>query len=99
MEVPGDTGEIACDHYHRWRDDIALMSSLGLRAYRFSISWSRLLPNGTLAGGTNEPDLLLLRADYGLLAAGIAPYVTLYTGTCRRHCRRTRCRAGCRARS
>ena len=63
MEVPGDTSRDRLDHYHRWRDDIALMSSLGLRAYRFSISWSRLLPNGTLAGGTNERDLLLLRAD------------------------------------
>ena len=79
MEVPGDTGEIACDHYHRWRDDIALMSSLGLRAYRFSISWSRLLPNGTLAGGTNEPGISFYSELIdGLLAAGITPYVTLY---------------------
>lgn len=79
MEVPGDTGEIACDHYHRWRDDIALMSSLGLRAYRFSISWSRLLPNGTLAGGTNERGISFYSELIdGLLAAGITPYVTLY---------------------
>src|ERR1700754_3093226 len=40
----GDTGEIACDHYHRYTDDVALMGQLGLGAYRFSISWPRLLP-------------------------------------------------------
>ena len=42
----GATGDIACDHYHRWRDDIALMRELGLQAYRFSIAWPRVLPNG-----------------------------------------------------
>ena len=79
MEAVGDTGEVACDHYHRWRDDIALMASLGLRAYRFSISWTRLLPNGTLAGGVNEAGIAFYsRLIDGLLAAGIRPYVTLY---------------------
>ena len=42
----GDTGDVACDHYRRYRDDIALMRSLGLNAYRFSIAWGRILPEG-----------------------------------------------------
>jgi beta-glucosidase len=40
----GDTGDLACDHYHRYREDVALMGQLGLKAYRFSISWPRVLP-------------------------------------------------------
>ena len=43
----GETGDIACDHYHRWREDIALMAGLGITAYRFSIAWTRILPDGT----------------------------------------------------
>src|SRR5256885_9196428 len=43
----GDTGDVACDHYRRYADDVALMGQLGLKAYRFSISWSRVLPQGT----------------------------------------------------
>src|SRR3954452_23805596 len=43
----GDTGDVACDHYHRWPEDLALMSALGLRAYRFSIAWPRVLPAGS----------------------------------------------------
>ena len=42
----GDTGDVACDHYRRYRDDVALMRELGLNAYRFSIAWSRVLPQG-----------------------------------------------------
>ena len=41
-----DTGDVACDHYHRYREDVALMRELGLNAYRFSVSWSRVLPEG-----------------------------------------------------
>jgi len=43
----GDTGDVSDDHYHLWKEDVQLMSNLGLKAYRFSISWSRILPNGT----------------------------------------------------
>ena len=78
MEVPA-TGDVACDHYHRWKEDVALMASLGLRNYRFSISWPRLLPNGTLAGGVNEEGVAFyLRLIEELLAHDIEPYVTLY---------------------
>lgn len=46
------TGDTACDHYHRFREDVALMKEMGLKAYRFSINWSRVLPEGT--GRVNE---------------------------------------------
>jgi beta-glucosidase len=73
----GGTGDVACDHYHRWRDDIALMGELGLRAYRFSISWPRVLPQGH--GRVNKPGLDFYdRLVDGLLEAGIEPFVTLY---------------------
>src|SRR5512139_1264765 len=42
----GETGDVACDHYHRWPEDIALMKEIGLRAYRFSVAWTRVLPDG-----------------------------------------------------
>jgi len=73
----GDTGDVACDHYHRWREDVALMRELGLRAYRFSISWPRLLPEGY--GRVNAPGLdFYNRLVDALLDAGITPFVTLY---------------------
>src|ERR1041384_5961028 len=51
MVRDGDTGDVACDHYRRYRDDVALMREIGTTAYRFSISWSRVLPRGRGAGG------------------------------------------------
>ncbi len=76
--IKGDaTGEVACDHYRRWRDDVALMKSLNLRAYRFSISWSRILPEGRGVVNTRGLDFYSALVD-GLLEAGITPFVTLY---------------------
>ncbi len=73
----GDTGEPAVDHYRRWREDIALMRDLGLRAYRLSIAWPRILPTGTGAVNSAGLDFYDRLVD-GLLAAGIEPHVTLY---------------------
>ena len=73
----GHSGEIACDHYHRYRDDVALMKSIGLQAYRLSISWPRVMPEGT--GAVNEKGLDFYdRLIDELLAAGIEPWVTLF---------------------
>ncbi len=73
----GDTGDVACDHYHRWRDDVRLMRELGLGAYRFSIAWPRIFPLGT--GRLNGPGLDFYEALVdSLLAAGIRPVATLY---------------------
>ncbi len=73
----GHTGDIACDHYHRYADDVALMAQLGLRAYRFSIAWPRLLPEGT--GAPNQAGLdFYSRLIDKLLEAGITPFATLY---------------------
>ncbi len=73
----GDTGDVACDHYHRFPEDIALMRDLGLNAYRFSISWGRVLPAGR---GTVNPKGLAFydRLIDRLLANGLQPMVTLY---------------------
>ncbi|HEX4560595.1 MAG TPA: family 1 glycosylhydrolase, partial [Gemmatimonadales bacterium] len=46
LTAGGETGDVACDHYRRWSEDVALMAELGLNAYRFSLSWSRILPDG-----------------------------------------------------
>jgi beta-glucosidase len=73
----GDTGDVACDHYHRMHDDVALMKRLGLRAYRFSIAWGRVLPQGR--GAVNEAGLgFYERLVDTLLASGIEPMATLF---------------------
>jgi beta-glucosidase len=73
----GDTGEQACDHYHRYRQDIALMRSLGVKAYRFSVAWPRVLPAGR--GAINAAGLAFYdRLVDGLLEAGIEPWLCLY---------------------
>jgi beta-glucosidase len=73
----GSTGDVACDHYHRWREDVALMQDLGLRAYRFSISWPRLLPEGRGRINPAGLDFYDQLVD-ALLKARIEPFVTLY---------------------
>jgi beta-glucosidase len=74
------SGDVACDHYHRWREDVALLRHLGHEAYRFSIAWPRVLPAGR--GGraaVNERGLdFYSRLVDELLAKGIAPYPTLF---------------------
>lgn len=72
-----DTGEVACDHYHRYGEDIALMRDLGLDAYRFSVAWPRVLPLGR--GAVNEKGLDFYdRLIDGVLEAGIEPWLCLY---------------------
>ncbi|MBC7724565.1 MAG: beta-glucosidase [Burkholderiaceae bacterium] len=74
--VGGDTGDIACDHYHRSADDVAMMADLGLQTYRFSTSWSRVRPDG---GPVNAAGLdFYSRLVDDLLEAGIKPWLTLY---------------------
>jgi len=73
----GQTGKVACDHYHRFSEDIAIMRDLVLQAYRFSISWTRILPNGR--GKVNAKGLEFYdRLTDGLLKAGIRPFCTLF---------------------
>jgi len=73
----GDTGDVACDHYRRFKSDVALMKRLGLTAYRFSVSWSRVLPEGV--GAVNPKGLgFYERLVDELLGAGIEPMITLY---------------------
>jgi beta-glucosidase len=77
MMANGDTGDVACDHYNRMGSDVELMKQLGLKAYRFSISWSRVLPEGK--GRINEKGLdFYSRLVDKLLANGIEPLATLY---------------------
>jgi beta-glucosidase len=72
-----ETGDVACDHYRRWREDVDLMSELGLRAYRFSVAWPRVQPDAV--GPVNERGLdFYERLVDLLLERGIEPYVTLY---------------------
>jgi len=77
MVLDGGTGEIACDHYHRYPQDIALMKDVGVDAYRFSISWPRILPQGV--GQINEAGLdFYSRLVDEMLIKGIQPWATLY---------------------
>jgi len=72
-----DTGRVACDHYHRYREDVTLMKELGLGAYRFSLSWPRILPDGR--GAINKKGLdFYSRLVDSLLEAGIVPWATLF---------------------
>lgn len=75
--LDGQTGDVAVDHYHRWAEDLDLMAGLGVNAYRFSVAWSRVLPQGT--GTVNAAGLDFYdRLVDGMLARGIAPYLTLH---------------------
>ena len=77
MMANGDTGDIACDHYHRYKDDVQLMRALGLKSYRFSIAWGRVLPDGT--GRINQKGLdFYSRLVDELLENGIEPNATLF---------------------
>ena len=73
----GEVGDIACDHYHRFREDIAIMKAIGLKSYRFSVSWPRILPQGT--GEINEAGIqFYIDLIDALNEAGIEPLMTLY---------------------
>jgi beta-glucosidase/6-phospho-beta-glucosidase/beta-galactosidase len=79
MADRGATGNVACDHYHEWRSDVALMKSMGLTNYRFSISWPRIVPTGRTKDGVEKRGIKFY-SDLvdALLEEGITPYVTLY---------------------
>lgn len=73
----GHTGDEACDHYHHMEEDVALMAAMGLKAYRFSISWPRIFPDGT--GEVNEAGAAFYdKLIDALLSAGIRPFITLF---------------------
>jgi beta-glucosidase len=75
--VDGSTGDVTCDHYHRWSQDVALLSELGARAYRFSVAWPRIQPTGT--GPANPAGVAFYdRLVDELLSAGVDPVVTLF---------------------
>ncbi len=73
----GDTGDVACDHYHRFKEDVALMADLGIQAYRFSISWSRVLPEGVGRPNAEGFDFYDRLVDE-LMAGGLTPFATLF---------------------
>ncbi|MEW8979892.1 MAG: GH1 family beta-glucosidase [Symbiobacterium sp.] len=75
--VNGDTGDVACDHYHRFAEDVALMADLGYKAYRFSIAWPRIQPTGRGPANPKGLDFYRRLVDC-LLERGITPMVTLY---------------------
>ena len=73
----GETAAVACDHYHLYKKDVAIMKEMGVPAYRFSIDWSRVIPEGT--GKVNEQGIRFYdNLVNELLEAGIEPYITLY---------------------
>jgi beta-glucosidase len=75
--INGDTGDVACDHYHRWRDDLDLLAAMKIESYRFSISWPRVQPDGR--GELNKRGVRFYRRLVeGLLERGIEPVATLY---------------------
>jgi beta-glucosidase len=75
--LDGDTGDVADDHYHRYREDVGLMAELGLQGYRFSFAWPRIVPDGS--GATNQAGLDFYRRLIDeLLAKGVTPFPTLY---------------------
>ncbi|HEX4471599.1 MAG TPA: GH1 family beta-glucosidase [Nocardioides sp.] len=72
----GDTGDVACDHYHRWPEDLDLIAELGIASYRFSVAWPRVMPDGR---SVNQQGLdFYRRLVDGLLDRGIRPLMTLY---------------------
>lgn len=73
----GHTGDVACDHYHRYGEDLHLMAALGVKNYRFSVSWGRIFPEGT--GAPSEKGLAFYdRLIDGMLESGVAPWLTLF---------------------
>jgi beta-glucosidase len=73
----GDTGDVACDHYHRYREDVALMQQFGVEAYRFSVAWPRIMPEGR--GAINKAGIAFYdRLIDAVIAAGIEPWLCLY---------------------
>jgi beta-glucosidase len=73
----GHTGDVACDHYHCYKEDVAIMKEIGLKAYRLSLSWPRIIPAGTGAVNPKGLDFYNRLID-DLLAAKITPYITLF---------------------
>ena len=75
--TPGQDAKVTCDHMHRYEEDFALMERLGIRAYRFSVNWARILPEGT--GRVNEKGVALYRdMILSMKKHGITPYLTLF---------------------
>jgi beta-glucosidase len=75
----GSSGNVACDSYHRYKEDVGIMKDIGFEAYRFSISWSRVLPDGKLSGGVNQEGISYYNNLIDeLIANGLEPFVTLF---------------------
>lgn len=74
----GDNGDIACDHYHRFEEDVKLMADMGVKAYRFSISWSRIMPDGTRDSLNHEGIAFYNRLIDCCLEYNVVPWVTIY---------------------